>query len=388
MQEFQSICRDSQRKKRLDSAIRGESKDGLEMELVGETDLVQLADVTLKQIQQEFNEYFEERQQAMINVVQECEEQILDRRLSQQELESEWERRASFHKEVQSPTYRRRHSSRNFVKRFENVEVQTDPTLPCEDDVPNEGKSPAKFRGSICVADMSRGKKPSVLLQAEMGLRSTTRSSICLGTPLRRPSLMPSMTATSIPSMTSVDEDTPQPQIIKYSSAPIEFSRQVSEDSETNAQDGEIGKNQSESEDAAHDQPAANSLPQSEDIVHDQPIASALVDGLSAGQTGNTAVTFQSESISVPLPPVVPSAKPKASGKNIRDSTMSSQFEGFRATTPSTRASSRVESRNESRSSPFSRTGSPEAPLSIKQPLKPSHRKTSARTILQFERTA
>merc|ERR1711988_1591196 len=78
MEEFMSVCRDNQRKKSLAEAIKRGQTGDLEKSTQenGEKDLEALAKESLQQIEREFASFFEEREQHMLTVAQQCEDLI------------------------------------------------------------------------------------------------------------------------------------------------------------------------------------------------------------------------------------------------------------------------------------------------------------------------
>merc|ERR1719424_112875 len=77
VQEFASIVRDSGRKKQLAAVIRGEQVvDESKDPLVNENNLHELAEQTLKDVQGQFAGFFQDRQNNIIKVAQQCNKQI------------------------------------------------------------------------------------------------------------------------------------------------------------------------------------------------------------------------------------------------------------------------------------------------------------------------
>jgi len=76
VEEFMGLCRDHQRKKRLESAINGNSSSGVEDEVPTEQDLQNLATDTLGMLKNQFEEFFEERQLSIQEVSRQAEASV------------------------------------------------------------------------------------------------------------------------------------------------------------------------------------------------------------------------------------------------------------------------------------------------------------------------
>jgi hypothetical protein len=412
MQEFMSICRDSQRKRLVESALRGEVVSEDMIEQPGEKDLELLAAETLRKVQNEFDEYFEDRERNMIMSVEKAEARISkERKNSIVMLEQEWEvkLRAMDPMNVVSPTVRsaRRRLSGvltgSELSRV-SVEVQTDAsgTSPPAFDA----EMAQKLRGSVCMADMSRGKKTSVLMQgAEEHLRRSERASTYLGQPLRRPS------AAMIEPVLSPDEQAERlaAEVSRRSTPTKEMAKTWPQDDRerkssvmySDSTDGDMLEG-NEEEYGPHSHEQVGSPLSDEGAIR--------VDGISQQESPRQEVKFLEEELvrfepsRHTLPEVPPNPQVddsgRARGKSLPNSTFAKrtgQLEALRVGTPSTRASSRVDSRNgrdsrnEPRNSPFPGRASPpqiNAPDPRQQSWPGGRRKTIGRMVLQFERTA
>merc|ERR1712232_921792 len=72
-----SICRDNQRKKKLESAIKGDWHLCQDIDTVTPEDLYTLAESTLEKVRTEFDEFIEEREEHIREVANECEARAL-----------------------------------------------------------------------------------------------------------------------------------------------------------------------------------------------------------------------------------------------------------------------------------------------------------------------